>query len=183
MDFEGCGLTGWGGRGATGCMRTLIDFTEKLRRVSPGAANLALTALIRQAVPLAGSMGIQVDELTDTRAQLSMRRTRRVRNHLGDIYFGAEMTVMELTMAALLLKRFPLGAYGILVKRVESDFRTRAKGHVRAVCEPSVELLSPLEGELREKGSKAEAWMPVRLLGPDDVVVCEARFLATLKRF
>jgi hypothetical protein len=124
-----------------------------------------------------------VDELTDTRSQLSMRRSRRVKNHMGDIYFGAEMTLMELTMAALLLKRFPLGEYGILVKRVESDFRARAKSEVRAVCEPSADLLVSLEGELREKGRKTEAWMPVTLLAQDDVVVCEARFLATLKKF
>lgn len=164
-------------------MRTLIDMVEKLRRVSPGAANLTLTAVIRQVVPLAGSMGIKVDELTDTRSQLSMRRKWRVKNHMGDIYFGAEMTIMELTMAALLLKRFPLGTYGILVKRVESDFRARAKGEVRAVCEPPEGLLASLEDELREQGSKTEAWMPVRLLDKDDTLICEARFLATLKKF
>lgn len=175
------GVVRWGPTGEV--MRTLIDFTEKLRRVSPGAANLSLTTLIRQVVPLAGTMGIKVDELTDTRSQLSMRRTRRVKNHMGDIYFGAEMTLMELTMATVLLKRFPLGEYGILVKRVESDFRARAKGTVRAVCEPPADLLGSLEGELREKGSKTEAWLPVRLLGPEDVIVCEARFLATLKKF
>jgi acyl-coenzyme A thioesterase PaaI-like protein len=179
MRVDGVGR--WGATG--GGMRNLIDIVAKLRRVSPGAANLTLTAAIRYTVPLAGSMGIRVDELTNARAQLSLKRRWRVKNHMGDIYFGAEMTLMELTMATLLLQRFPLGEYGILVKRVESDFRARAKGHVRAVCEPSAELLSSLDGELREKGSKTEAWLPVQLLGPDDTVVCEARFLATLKKF
>ncbi|XXF78949.1 YiiD C-terminal domain-containing protein [Myxococcaceae bacterium GXIMD 01537] len=163
-------------------MRKLIDFTEKLRKHSPGAANLAITAAIRQVVPLAASMAIRVDELTDTRTQLSMPRRWRVKNHLGDIYFGAEMTLMELTMAALLLKRFPLGEFNILVKRVESDFVARAKTRVHAVCEPPADLLTTLEEGLREKGSKAEAWVPVQLLGEDNAVVCSARFLASLKK-
>ena len=164
-------------------MRALIDFTEKLRRVSPAAANLALTAAIRQVVPLAGTMNIRVDELTDTRSRMSLPRRWRVKNHMGDIYFGAEMTLMELTMASLLLKRFPLGDYGVLVKRVESDFRARAKGGVRAVCELPPEFFATLEGALRQKGDKTEAWVPARLLAQDDTVICEARFLAALKKF
>jgi hypothetical protein len=163
-------------------MRTLIDFTERLRRFSPWAAKRVLTAAVRQVIPLAGTMGIQVDELTGTRSRLSMARRWRVKNHLGDIYFGAEMTLMELTMGTLLLSRFPPEAYGVLVKRVETDFRARAKGRVHAVCELPAEFFSSLEGALREKGDKAEAWAPVRLLAADDSVICEARFLAAFKK-
>jgi acyl-coenzyme A thioesterase PaaI-like protein len=164
-------------------MRNLIDLMEKLRQVSPRAANLAVTATIRTTVPLAATMGIRVDSLTDTRSQLSMPRRRRVKNHLGDIYFGAEMTVMELTMASLLIKRFPLGTYGVLVKGVQADFRGRAKTGIRAVCEPPPELLGGLEAQLREKGSKAEVWMPVQLLIEDDTVISEARYLVSIKKF
>lgn len=138
---------------------------------------------MRQVVPLAGVMGIRVEALSETRSQLSMPHRPRVKNHLGDIYFGAEMTLMELAMGVLLFRRFPMREYGFLVKRVESDFRARAKGHARAVCEPPVELFATLEGALRQKGDKVEEWIAAKLLAEDDSVICEARFLAAIKRY
>lgn len=164
-------------------MRTLLNVLNNLRRISPGAANVALTAAVRRIIPLAATMGIRVEEVTDARTRMSMPKRRRVKNHMGDIYIGAEMTVMELTMALMLLQRFPLGEYGMLVKRVETDFQARAKGDVRAECEPPPELIATLQRDLQEKGSKAEGWMPVKLLAEDGSVICEARFLAALKKF
>jgi hypothetical protein len=68
------------------------------------------------------------------------------------------------------------------VNRVEADFHAKAKGAVRAVCEPA-EAVADLRRQL-ESGPKAEAWVTVRLLDArDDKPITTARFLAAVRRF
>lgn len=160
-----------------------LRLIDRLRQVSPGAANFVLSSALPQIIPLAGGLGIRVEEVSDTRAEASLPLKRRTRNHVGSIYFGAQMTLMELTMGLLLFRLYPPGPYGMLVKRVESDFHAKAKSGVRAVCEPSAELLATFAQALGEPGSKVEGWVPVKLVGADGALVSEARFLAALKRF
>lgn len=159
-----------------------FDVVDRLRQISPGAANWVLSSALPQIIPLAGGLGIRVEEVTDLRAVASLPLKRRTRNHVGSIYFGAQMTLMELTMGLLLFKRYPPGPYGVLVKRVEADFHAKAKGRVTAVCEPGAEMLSDFTSQLAKSGDKVEDWVSVQLsAGPD--LVTEARFLAAIKRF
>jgi len=160
-----------------------LQLIDQLRTVSAGAANFVLSTALPQVIPFAGGLGIQVRDLNDTRAEASLPLKRRTRNHVGSVYFGAQMTLMELTMGLLLFRLFPPGPYGMLVKRVEGDFHAKAKGAVRAVCEPPAELLQGLRDQLKEKGDKAEAWIPVKLVTKDGTTVTEARFHAALKKF
>ena len=159
-----------------------LELVERLRQVSPDAANLLLSAAMPQIIPSAGGLGLKVEEVNDTRAQLSVPLKRRTRNHVGGLYFGVQMTAAELTAGLWLLRRFPPSQYRSLVKRVEADFHAQGRGAVSAVCEPPAEVFSSLAGALNQKGDKAEAWLPVKLLAKDVTLVTEIRFLDSVKR-
>jgi acyl-coenzyme A thioesterase PaaI-like protein len=159
-----------------------MDLVERLRQVSPGAANLVLSAALPQIIPSATGLGLRVEEVSDTRARLSVPLKRRTRNHVGGLYFGVQMTLAELTAGLWLLRLFPPSEYRSLVKRVEADFRAQGLGKVSAVCEPPPETLASLSQALKQKGDKAEAWVPVKLLAEDGTLVTEVRFLDSVKK-
>jgi acyl-coenzyme A thioesterase PaaI-like protein len=159
-----------------------MDLVDRLRQLSPGAANLLLSAALPQIIPAAGGLSLRVEEVTDARTRMSVPLKRRTRNHVGVLYFGVQMTLAELTAGLWLLRRFPPKEYRSLVKRVEADFRAQGRGKVYAVCEPPAEVLASLEGALREKGDKAEAWLPVKLVAEDGTLVTEMRFLDSVKK-
>ncbi len=85
-------------------------------------------------------------------------------------------------MGMLVFRHFPMGPYKALVNRVETDFRSRARGTVYAVCELPADVLASFREALRQPGDKAEGWVPVRLESEDGTRVAEARFLVALKR-
>jgi acyl-coenzyme A thioesterase PaaI-like protein len=158
------------------------ELVEKVRRVSPAAANLMMTVALPSIIPLTSGLGIRVEEISETRSRSRLPLKRRTRNHVGSIYFGAMMTAMELTMGMLVFRHFPMGPYNALVNRVETDFRSKARGPVYAVCEPPPELLASFREALRQPGDKVQGWVPVRLEAEDGTLVAEARFLVALKR-
>ncbi|HEX8439055.1 PaaI family thioesterase [Archangium sp.] len=159
-----------------------LELVERLRRVSPAAANLMMTVALPRIIPMASGLGIRVEEVSETRSRSRLPLKRRTRNHVGSIYFGALMTVMEVTMGMFIFRHFPMGPYKALVNRVETDFRSKAKGTVYAVCEPPEEVLASFRDALRQSGDKVQGWMPVRLESEDGGLVAEARFLVALKR-
>lgn len=159
-----------------------MELVERLRQVSPDAANFLLSAAMPQIIPSTRGLGLRIEELNDARARMSVPLKRRTRNHVGALYFGVQMTVAELTAGAWLLRRFPPSQYRSLVKRVEADFRAQGRQTVYAVCEPPAEAFSALEAGLKQKGDKAEAWLPVQLLAKDGTLVTEVRFLDAVKR-
>lgn len=159
-----------------------LEMVEKVRQVSPGAANALTTLAVKNIVPLAAAMGYRVDEVTDARVRATVPLNRKTKNHVGSVYLGAQVTVMELTMGVMLFRRFPPSQYKMLVNRMEVSFHAKAKSAVSAVCEPPEDVLAGLASSLQAKGDKAEAWIPVQLLGTDGQRVAEARFLAVFKR-
>jgi len=159
-----------------------LDLVDRLRAYSPSAANLVMGQALPLIIPLAGGLGIRVEELSSARAVATLPLKRRTRNHVGSVYFGAQMTLAELTMGLLLFKLYPPGPYGMLVKRVEADFHSKAKGRLTATCEPSAEVLGLLAAVEASSDHKAEAWVPVTLTTSDGTVTT-TRFLAALKKF
>ncbi|HYO51931.1 DUF4442 domain-containing protein [Archangium sp.] len=159
-----------------------LELVDRLRGVSPAAANLVMTMALPRIIPMTSGLGIRVEEVSETRSRSRLPLKRRTRNHVGSIYFGAMMTAMEVTMGMLVFRHFPMGPYKALVNRVETDFRAKAKGTVYAVCEPPAEVLASFRESLRQPGDKAQGWVPVRLEAEDGTLVAEARFLVALHR-
>jgi acyl-coenzyme A thioesterase PaaI-like protein len=164
-------------------MLNVFDLAERIRQHSPRAANLFLSQGIPFIIPLARGLRARVVEVTDTRCELLMPATRRSRNHVGSMYFGAQMTLADLTAGVLIFRRFPPGPYGALIKRVEADFLAKAKGDIRCVCTLPEEASAALEQVRASPDGKSEAWLPLELLDRDGKVVTRLRFLGAMKRF
>ena len=160
-----------------------FDLIEKIRDISPTAANMVTNQLIPHLIPLSRGLDVRVQEISDTRCVLTMPLIKRTRNHLGSMYFGAQMTLADLTVGLVLFRRFPPGPFGGVIKRVEADFRIKAKGLIRCVCELPPEVIDHLEQVRHSDEGKAEAWVPLTLVDPQDQVVTELRFLVAVKRF
>lgn len=161
----------------------VFDLIEKIQAVSPAAAHLVLNQALPQIIPLTGGLGMRVHEVTAERASASLPLKRRTRNHVGSVYFGAQMTLAEITLGLVIFRRFPPGPYSMLIRRVEADFRAKAKGTLRAECAPEADALAALDGCRTAPDGKAEAWIGVKLLDPSGAVAMEARFLAAVKHF
>jgi len=162
-------------------MLSALAAIDRLSALSPRAANYVLSQAVPLIIPSAAGLGLKVERLSDARSQASLPLKRRTKNHVGSVYFGAQMTLMEITMGLVLFRHFPPGPYGMLVNRVEADFHAKAKGAVRAVCEPA-DAVAELQRQLAE-GPKAEAWVTVRLEDLQGKAITTARFLAAVRRF
>ena len=160
-----------------------FDLVERVREYSPAAANALLGRFIPVLIPLAGGLRTRVVEVSDTRAELFMPLRRRARNHVGSMYFGAQMTLADLTVGVLIFRRFPPGPYGALIRRVEADFLAKAKSGLRCVCTLDAETSAALEAVRTNESGKAEAWIPVELRDDEDTLVTRVRVLGALKRF
>lgn len=160
-----------------------LDLVERLRQVSPAAANALVTVAVKNIIPLSAVMGFKAEEVSDERTRASVPLRRRTRNHVGGVYLGVQVSVMELTMGLWLFRRFPPGRYNALVDKMEVAFHAKAKGGVRAICEPPAEVFTTLDAALRGKGDKAREWVAVRLEDFEGTHIAEARFLAVLRRY
>lgn len=161
----------------------IFNVIEKIREISPIAANIATTHLLPRIIPLAKGLDVRVHEVTDNRCELSMPVKKRTRNHLNTMYFGAQMTLADLTVGVLLFRRFPPGPFGGVIKKVEADFKAKAKGTIRCICEISTDLIDVLEQARTNVEGKAEAWIPLQLVDEKDNTVTDVRFLVAVKRF
>jgi acyl-coenzyme A thioesterase PaaI-like protein len=164
-------------------MISAFDLVERVREYSPQLANILLARAIPLMIPLAHGLRVRVVEVTDARAELFMPLSRRVRNHVRSMYFGAQMTLADLTAGVLIFRRFPPGPYGALIKRVEADFLAKAKTGLRCVCSVDDEASAVFDQVRTSAEGKAEAWLPLELRDADDKLVTRVRFLGALRRF
>lgn len=160
----------------------LFSFALELQRHAPRAARVFTARAVPWMIPFTGGLGLGVEESSTERAVLTLPLKRRTRNHVGSVYFGAQVTLAEICMGLLIFNRYPPGPYGLLVKRVEVDFHAKAKSDLRATCAPGPEIFAELQRGLESDG-QAEAWIEVPLTDGDGQTVTSPRFLAALRDF
>lgn len=161
----------------------VFDLLTRVREISPAASRALLGKVIPTIIPLADGMRIRVEDWTPARCVLSMPVIKRTRNHLGAMYFGAQMTLADLTVGVLLFQRYPMGPYGGVIKSVEADFHAKAKGRITCVAELSDETARVLDAVRTNESGKSEAWIPMTLSDPEGTVVTAVRTLVAIKRF
>lgn len=161
-----------------------FKIVNRLRPYSDKGANALLDRLIIPSlIPLARRLKLRVLVADDDRCVLSMPVNKRSRNHLGSMYFGAQMTLIDLTVGVLLFQRFPPGPFGGVIKRVETDFKIKAKGLISCTCQMDLATIDALEEVRHNVSGKSEAWLPVKLRDDKNQLVSEGRVLVAIKRF
>lgn len=160
-----------------------FSLADRVRRVSPGAANRLLDGVVRALIPLSRGTGVRVRELDPRRAVLSMPVNRRTRNHLRTLYFGAQMTLVDLTAGVLLFPRFPPGPYGGVIRRVEAEFVRKARGRLQCICELDPSLEEAFEAVRRSEEGKVQQYVPFVIEDEKGETVTHGRVLVAVKRF
>ena len=114
-----------------------------LRRV---ARNLVL----RNAVPLTGTAGLDFRALTEERSEIFIANKRPVRNHIGGVH-AAAMTLVADTATGMVVGMNVRDACLPLCKGLRVRFRKRSTGGVTAVAE-----LTPEQRDLMAANTKGD---------------------------
>jgi acyl-coenzyme A thioesterase PaaI-like protein len=123
-----------------------------------------------------------VEELTDERCVVRLRLTRRTRNHVGSMYFGALAVGADLAggLIPTRLARSRGAKVQILFKDFHADFLARAEGDVLFTCEDGPVIQRAVD-EALQSGERVNTPVRVTATVPtkrgDDPV---ARFTLTL---
>ena len=143
-------------------------------------ARLRLWALTK--IPLIAWVRPAVVELTEERCEIRVPLSRRTRNHLGSMYFGALCTGADAAAALIGLKvsQGLGGKIAVIFRDVQAEFLKRAEADVHFSCGQGREIRQLLEkadasGERESLPVHVLATVPT-LFGPEPV----ARFTLTL---
>jgi len=124
-------------------------------------AGLRLWAL--RHIPLLAWIRPRVVEDSPERCVIAVPLSRRTRNHLGSMYFGALCAGADAAAAliGLAATRGEASLYSILFKDVKGEFVKRAEGEVYFTCEQGSEIRDLLA---RARGSGERESLPVRVV-------------------
>lgn len=134
--------------------------------------------LIGKIVPFVGTARLSIDELTSTRAVVSIKNRRKVRNHIGGVHAAAVTLIAETASGFVVGVNLPDDRVPV-IKTMRIDFRKRSKGSMRAVAELTDEQVKTITGS--ERG---ELPVHVTVIDEEDKepVTCEMVWAWTPKR-
>lgn len=124
-------------------------------------AKLRRWALTR--IPLLFFLRPSVVEATDRRCVIRIALTRRSRNHIGSMYFGALCAGADLAGALTAMRRIERSGrrVSLIFKDLRASFFKRAEGDVLFACDDG-EAVGGLVKRAIESGEREE--LPVRVL-------------------
>ncbi len=143
---------------------------------------LALRAWAFTKIRLISYVRPRVVDLTGERCEIVVPLSRRTRNHLRSMYFGALCTGADAAaaLAALRASRKAGGRVAVIFKDMQAEFVKRAEADVHFACEQGREISELIEkadvsGERQNLPVRVLATVP-KLFGSEPV----ARFTLTL---
>jgi acyl-coenzyme A thioesterase PaaI-like protein len=143
---------------------------------------LALRAWAFTKIRLISYVRPRVVDLTGERCEIVVPLSRRTRNHLRSMYFGALCTGADAAaaLAALRASRKAGGRVAVIFKDMQAEFVKRAEADVHFACEQGREISELIEkadvsGERQNLPVRVVATVP-KLFGSEPV----ARFSLTL---
>lgn len=108
----------------------------------------AYTYAFNSMVKLAGTAGIRVEKLTQTEAQISLKNTKRVQNHIGGLHACSMALAAESATGILVGMNVP-DTHVPLIKKMSVDFVRRCQGDIRVTAELSDEDYARIHEEDR----------------------------------
>lgn len=114
-----------------------------------------LSRLFGSQVKLAGTAGIRVQEMTRTRAVLTIANRRKVQNHINGVHAAAMALLAESASGFLVGMNLPEHKL-LLIKTLKVDYRQRVVGGLTAVASLTAEQICAIAQQ--ERG---ELWVDV----------------------
>ena len=116
-------------------------FTDKIPLAMKTTALLRVFGLLK--VPMMFYVRPRVVEINEERLVLTIPLTRRTKNHLNAMYFGALCIGAEASVALLAvhhMQKQGIRSINFLFKDMQANFLKRAEGNVHFVCESGEQL-------------------------------------------
>lgn len=116
-------------------------------------ANLFLQFFGFTRIPLIWYVGAKLIEMSENRTVIFIPLSRRTKNHLGSMYFGALAIGADVTGAWLAFDRLRAGneRISVVFKDMQGEFLRRADGDVHFVCEDGLAVYEALNETVRTK--------------------------------
>jgi acyl-coenzyme A thioesterase PaaI-like protein len=132
----------------------LATIVAQLARVPAPLRTTARSLLLGRVVKFVGTAGLSIEELTDSRAVVSVKNRARVQNHISGVHAAAMALIAETATGFIVGMNVPDSRVPV-IKSMHIDFVRRAKGSLRAVAELDEAqrqlILSTEKGEVTPK--------------------------------
>lgn len=140
-----------------------------------------LRAFARMKIPLLAFVRPHVVEMSQTRCEIKIALTRRTKNHLNSMYFGALSTGADASGGLIAMRAIQESGQkvGLIFKDFHAEFLQRAEGDVHFICEQGQEIRA-LVAKAIASGEREN--MPVHLTAvvPTKSTQPVAKFILTL---
>lgn len=139
---------------------------------------VALSAALGRVVKFVGTAGLTVEELTTSRATISVQNRRKVQNHIGGVHAAAMALIAETATGFVVGMNVPDTAVPV-IKSMHVDFKKRAKGGLRAIA-----TLDDYTKERIRTEERGEVNVPVTVTDEsgESPILCEMIWAWTPKR-
>ncbi len=111
----------------------LYTIVSKINLLPQFLRSRALSTFFGNVVKFAGTSNIIVEELTDTRAVISIKNKKPVQNHIGSVHAVANILIAESATGYLVGMHVPAQSVPV-IKTIKADYLKRAQGDMRAVA-------------------------------------------------
>lgn len=115
--------------------RWLVGFEPR----HPRLARFLAMRILGFVSPFNSHLGAEMLEWTDRRCAISLRRRRKVRNHVGSIHAGALFTLGETCAGLVIVRNFPFQRFRPLMSEVRITYSKQARGDVTGTAEMPAE--------------------------------------------
>ncbi len=100
---------------------------ESVEKYSPFLARQMITQYLNNASPFNGHLKGKLDIWMEGKCQITVKRRRSVKNHLGSVHAGALFTLGETCAGLLLMKNFSPQKFRLIIKSASVEYSKQAR--------------------------------------------------------
>jgi acyl-coenzyme A thioesterase PaaI-like protein len=159
-------------------LNKLARAIAKIDKLPAPLARRARTLFLGRMVRFVGTAQLDVEELTPSRAVVSIKNRPHVRNHIGSVH-AAAMALLAETATGFVVGMSVPDTRAPVIKSLKVEFKKRSKGALRAVA-----TLSEAQQAQIESTEKGDVLVEVHVTDETGVepIVCEMVWAWTPKR-
>ncbi len=140
----------------------LNKIVSNINALPPFLRSKALSTFFGKMVKFAGTAGTRVEELTDSKAVVSLKNKKSVQNHIGSVNAVASILIAESATGYLVGMNVPDSAVPV-IKTIKADYVKRAKGDMTAVATLTKKQISDMK-----KLEKGETTVKVKITDSEE---------------